>query len=483
MDSESLQTDNESIEANMIDVLTECDMEECSADTVQSLMVNCESERVESERREKRSRELDEEEQWINVTRGGKKFIRSVASQRTGIPEDKIEVTMTGKEKIPKQIGLARILKAENLTGIVRIKYINPYKILIQFDSETNAGKLINCPYFIEKEYRFQKTFEVGSSYGVIKDIDLELSEEEVMKSLRCETEIVSIKRLKKRNYDDGNWEPSEAMRVCFTGPSLPQYLHVLDTRTEVEPYVFPVTQCSRCWKFGHSQRICPSSKITCPKCGGNHPNCEITSYKCVNCSGKHISLSKLCPVFIKERKLREIMAEFNCTYRKALTMYSPPSPPVEMNQRINKPTQLTVEAPPTQSNVYAPLLLDQPQCSPTYAEVVRTTAEAYTTDNTKGKRRSSKKKGKNRAEETLTGVVVSSDECSSEYEKENTSRKSPILKDLLEKIKDIIFIKTYSVEEKIQKSFKLLFDWTISLFIDLISEWPIINHFFKHNG
>lgn len=32
--------------------------------------------------------------------------------------------------------------------------------------------------------------------------------------------------------------------------------------------------------------------------------------------------------MFIKEKKIRELMTEFNCTYKRALNLYVPPSPP-----------------------------------------------------------------------------------------------------------------------------------------------------------
>lgn len=42
------------------------------------------------------------------------------------------------------------------------------------------------------------------------------------------------------------------------------------------------------------------------------------------------MALSRTCPIYLKERRLRELMAEFNCTYRKALSMYVPPEPKYE---------------------------------------------------------------------------------------------------------------------------------------------------------
>lgn len=62
--------------------------------------------------------------------------------------------------------------------------------------------------------------------------------------------------------------------------------------------------------------------KIVCPKCGGPHPNCETTRYVCVNCKGPHMSLDKTCPIFLKEKNIRKIMSQDNCTYRKALRTF-----------------------------------------------------------------------------------------------------------------------------------------------------------------
>lgn len=99
--------------------------------------------------------------------------------------------------------------------------------------------------------------------------------------------------------------------------------------RVKVDPYLFPVTQCSRCWRFGHTLKMCPSERIFCPKCGGKHENCEVTTFKCINCTNNHLALDRSCPAYLKERKIREMMAHFNVSYRKAMTRYTPPAPPV----------------------------------------------------------------------------------------------------------------------------------------------------------
>lgn len=87
--------------------------------------------------------------------------------------------------------------------------------------------------------------------------------------------------------------------------------------------YMFPVTQCSGCWQFGHIIKYCPTRKKLCPKCGDNHENCDTTDIKCLNCKGAHLVLDKSCPSYLKERQIRIIMCEEQVPYRNALRIYN----------------------------------------------------------------------------------------------------------------------------------------------------------------
>lgn len=254
-------------------------------------------------------------------------------SRRRHEPEDKFQVAVTsGNSALPKQFTLARMFRDYKVNGVTRVRYVHQYKMLITFDNEENSNKFIQCRTFTEMGWRCQKTSEVGISYGIIKNVELDLSDEDILKNLYCDVLIVSAKRLNKRNYNlsgnnTENWIKSESIRLGFRGASIPTHVYIDNLKINVERYIFPVSQCSKCWKFGHTLRMCPARKIVCPKCSKNHENCDTTSYTCVNCAGNHLALQKICPVFKKERRIREIMSEFNCTYRKALTMYVPPSP------------------------------------------------------------------------------------------------------------------------------------------------------------
>lgn len=268
--------------------------------------------------------EVDDGE-FITVSKGAKRLNRSISKngnlgeKSTQQNNDELqEVCVTSKQALPKQIGLAKLLAEENITNILSIKYKNPFKVLIKLKFKQDLIKLQKSKKLIEMDCRCQMFYENTLTYGIVKQVDLIISEKELSETLTCEQEIISIKRLKYL-ANDGKWEDSETIRVCFKSPSLPQYIYGYGCRFKVLPYTFPVSQCSRCWKFGHLSRQCTRKKIICPKCSGAHENCDTSVFKCANCQGDHMALDRKCLLFRKEKRIRKIMSEEGVTYRNAL--------------------------------------------------------------------------------------------------------------------------------------------------------------------
>ncbi|XP_039760398.1 uncharacterized protein LOC120634069 [Pararge aegeria] len=197
------------------------------------------------------------------------------------------------------------------------------------------SDRLETCKEFIEKGWKFQRAMEQTYSYGVLKNVDLELPDQEILESITCPApaKLPSVYRLQWRSEKE--W--------------------------------LPIFQCSRCWKLGHTAKKCTGNKIVCPKCSGNHPNCDTQIFTCVNCSGSHISLSKMCPKYLKEKRLRELMAEFNCTYRKAMTMYVEPEKTeqkrAEEKQKYEPPppTSTAENSFPSNERSFADILRNKP--------------------------------------------------------------------------------------------------------------------------
>ncbi|CAG5009882.1 unnamed protein product [Parnassius apollo] len=165
------------------------------------------------------------------------------------VGQNKIEVYISSNEKLPKQFGLARVLKEQQILDISRVKYLNPYKVRLDITNEKSVTKLKTYKALIERGWKVQKAMEKSVSYGVIRDVDMELGDKEILKNISCpnNAELLSIKRLQRRSVTGSGWVPSESIQLCFKGSFLPAYVHVEGLWIKVDPYVLPVSQFLRC--------------------------------------------------------------------------------------------------------------------------------------------------------------------------------------------------------------------------------------------
>ncbi|XP_045506328.1 uncharacterized protein LOC123702613 [Colias croceus] len=435
----------------------------------------------------KRAREVDEEEMWVTVGRNGKRLAQ------------KVDLYINSTEKLPKQFTFAKLLEENNISSVSRIKYINPYKIFIQFEKSESAEELINCKSLQELGWRFQKPLEVVVSYGVIKNVEADLSEKDILDIISSSSDIISVKRLKRRNNTGNGWEESESVRLGFKGSSLPAYVYIYGMKINVDPYVFPVTQCSKCWRFGHVLRACPNKKTVCPKCGKNHGNCETTAFRCVNCTRNHISMDRSCGVFLKEKRLRAIMAEFNCSYRKALQVYVPPEPAPLSDEQLMPP----ISALPNQiAASISEATQSQDTNSTTYASVARTPKRSSVNQHQRNvpqpveqTRKKEKSKRKKLSQDEVFNWDVSSDseainndedgeseneEQSRNEKKERRERIRSTLnyRQLLTKLYALVTNSEVDLKNKIIQGVTICIEWLTSVVGQYIRSLPFKNMF-----
>ncbi|CAH0714262.1 unnamed protein product, partial [Brenthis ino] len=167
--------------------------------------------------------EFQYQEENINTMSVGIMEENLRAEKRTRL-EDEGEWTVVGKEK-----------KAKPVYNKIEI-YITSTEIL-------------------PKQFAMAKAMEKDISYGLIRDVDLELSNDEILLRITCpnRVEIISVSRVKRRCTTDGSgWTPSGSVRISFRGAYLPSHVSVDGLKINVDRYVFPVSQCSRCWRLGH---------------------------------------------------------------------------------------------------------------------------------------------------------------------------------------------------------------------------------------
>lgn len=457
--------DSQSLDCKQMDELDEMNFTEYEERPINTEFSQSQEEILRTFYHGKRGRE-EEEDGWETVSKGKK------------TKEGKIELYISCREKLPKQFALAKIFKNMNILNIKAIKYLSPYKIRLQLDSDLCVEKLTASEELIEKGWKFQRPFQVDLSYGTIRDVDLDLSEKEIQESILCPSPAIleSAHRLQRRDFD-GKWIPSETVRLCFKGSYLPPYVNVDNVRIKVDPFVFPVSQCSNCWKLGHTAKRCPSNKIICPKCGNNHSNCETLVFKCVNCGGDHMSLSRSCPEYLREKRIRQIMSEFNCTYRKARSMCVIESPKKEYNiadfssslgnnNKKSDPVCDEKDIFEDSKTTFSETMHEKVSHTPTYASKVKVKAEVHR-ENRKPKRK-----------ESIYELYEEKGNIEDHnFETKEASKDRVTLSELIIRLKEIIFLRGITIQSKIYRAIKCLAEWFILVVTENIASWPVLKN------
>ncbi|XP_061721847.1 uncharacterized protein LOC133528470 [Cydia pomonella] len=361
--------------------------------------------------------------------------------------------------------------------------------------------KLLNSKKMSDLGYRCQLTTELNLTYGILRRIELDVTEEEIKNNFDCMYKIVSAKRLKRLD-ERGAWVDSETVRVCFQSATLPPYVSAYGYGIKVELNYFPVTQCAGCWKFGHLLKVCPNKKKMCPKCGGTHDNCETTTFVCINCKGKHMALDKSCPAYQKERRIRVIMAEENCTYRIALQKVLSPKKDQETVHTVLKDTDAVNEnitLPGTSGTLptnYRDSVLNNvtTQSHNTELEMEHDGSDEESnlernhkhvgTPKPKKVRGTKKNITQQKAKIDQNTDVVSEDSCirlENTPDQENLQQKKNLFSWalFLKKAKNILVSDT-SLEEKIKLGIKLIMDAITKLVLQIVSSENLLSSIFS---
>jgi hypothetical protein len=193
------------------------------------------------------------------------------------------------------------------------------------------------------------------------------------------------------------------------------------------------------------------------------------------------MAMAKVCPVYIKERKLRELMTEFNCSYKRALTLYVPPSPaPVDtisQNPLLFTPDReksLDMQIPPA----------EQPE-NATYATVTSkntaSTTQKKTVEN--GKKKTKRRKILEQEKNEQQGIQLddmseNSDDEDHLTQEERSQYKEQISWQLLfNKLKRKMLEEDGgSWSNKITSCASIILEGILSFIMQYTTDWPCLN-------
>lgn len=255
---------------------------------------------------------------------------------------------------------------------VVEITKMGKNRLRLKFRNGSAANTLVLSDELKKDKFECFIPSYLLKRKGVIKNVDLTLSDEEIVNESLFNQgrniKLIAAKRfIRKYKNEKGEYEtkPTFSVLLTFRGQVMPEYVFIHHVRCLVEPYISRVVQCYNCLRFGHMSNQC-RSKIRCSLCGEQHDrkDCEKKEdLKCIHCNGNHSATDKKCTEQLRQTKIKTIMALENLSYSDAKMRFknsyakitdAPPViyskrefPPLTLNPNLNSITPQTEPAQP----------------------------------------------------------------------------------------------------------------------------------------
>lgn len=167
----------------------------------------------------------------------------------------------------------------------------------------------------VESELRMSYSIiippELVESKAIVEiPADEELTEKYIYENLEIKyyqgyainPKLLEVKRFSKPDGQNGRID-IDLVQLTFSGLILPAKICLDRIIFPVKPFIERVSQCSKCWRFGHLTKSCRRSKSICCKCGCSHDGICKKSTICVNCSKSHDAKYQYCETRIRLNK------------------------------------------------------------------------------------------------------------------------------------------------------------------------------------
>lgn len=226
---------------------------------------------------------------------------------------------------------IARDIFNLQLKNVKTIKNKGLNRVCIEFISAQAANSFIENKNLKDKGYNIFIPLNFTTSKGLVREIDLDLSEAELLEACSCRNDIITIKRLNRKVFKNDTIEyvPTGTCLFTFKGTIMPKEIKFFGLSLPVAVYISPVTQCYSCLLYGHTKKNCKGQE-KCFNCGeknaqnhktmdnGNDKPEYTCETKCHFCKEAHKSSYKKCPEYLRQMDIKKLMAYENMTFHDA---------------------------------------------------------------------------------------------------------------------------------------------------------------------
>ena len=199
-------------------------------------------------------------------------------------------------------------------------------KLLVEVNDADHLGKLLKIKSFGEIPVVAEIAYHIGTVQGVVQDPSIcDMPIQTLLNKLKAQ-HVVNVRPI----FKGPESTRTKYVILSFRLKKLPRSILFGRENKRVVPYRNNVTQCTKCWWFGHREVQCIRPK-TCKACnikGDSHDSevCMADPSKplnCSNCGGNHTADDKICPIWTKQLDIAKIRTQNNLSYNKALEVYN----------------------------------------------------------------------------------------------------------------------------------------------------------------
>lgn len=217
--------------------------------------------------------------------------------------------------------------------SITDIKPIGLNRVKVILNTAKSANLLVKHELLTSKKLISYIPKYFTQKKGIIRMVDTYLEEDYIQSNIVSSIKVVDVKRMTRRIVDKDNQSKiikRQMVILTFLGSDIPKDVKLNLCNFPVEPYIYPVIQCYKCLRYGHTNNQCKSTDVRCKFCSGNHEShtCSQTENKfCVFCkSDEHAPVDKKCPMYQKQLKIKHTMANKNLSFKEAESLVNNPS-------------------------------------------------------------------------------------------------------------------------------------------------------------
>lgn len=253
--------------------------------------------------------------------------------------------------------------KKLNISNILKIDRVGKNRIRVQLKTIKDANNLISNKELVNENLRAFIPNNLLFRKGLIKFIDTSFDEKYLFTNFLSPITILEVHRVHRKIESNGQtvFVPKQTVIVTFEGNKLPTNIFINSVSCPVEPYVYRVTQCFRCLKYGHVAKQCRSTISLCINCGKEkietHTCRDPQDNCCIYCkTNTHKSISRDCPTYKKQMEIKKKMAYENLSFMEAKVLNNASyANAIQINNKFQILNQLTEKdfpaLPPTRTS------------------------------------------------------------------------------------------------------------------------------------